>query len=87
MPNKFNVLAAFIERVDNTLLLSIRRNYRNYDGHFDYDIIKVKIGKTLSKSLINSLSLNEIISIDGRIESNNNEVLLISEQITRIRDV
>ncbi len=87
MPNKFNVLAAYKERVDNMLILSIRRNYRNYDGHFDYDIIKIKLGKTLSKTLINSLTLDELISIDGRIESYNDEVILISEQITRIRDV
>lgn len=87
MPNKFNVLAAYKDKENNNLILSIRRNYRNYDGHFDYDTIKVKIGKTLSKTLINSLSLDEIISIDGRIESYDDEVILISEQITRIRDV
>lgn len=86
MSSKFSVLGKYVKQDDKMIDLLVRKNYRCSDGYFEYENISVKIGICISKTMLKSLIEDDVILIDGRIESENNQTLLISEHLTRVKE-
>ena len=82
-------LASDIVMEDNksTLLLSVPRSYRNEQGMYETDIIKVDLSLPIAKNTAEYLKKGDLISVKGRIEnhfkdnSNERELRLVAERI------
>ncbi len=89
MPNKFTLVGSVKEVKQNeSLLLHVRRNYRNRDGEYDFDEFNVAMSLGLSNTMVNNLKTGELVSVFGRIEQNSlKNLMLIAEQIDRIDEL
>ncbi len=88
MANKFNLLGRFINHSEDELVVSVRKNFRDYDSQYIYDEIVVHLGLGLSPSLIKSFTQSDILNINGRLENDDqNKLILVAEHIIRIRDL
>ncbi len=89
MPNKFTLVGSVKEvKQSDSLLLLIRRNYRNRDGEYDFDEFNVSVSLGLSNTMVNNLKTGELVSVFGRIEQNSlKNLMLIAEQIDRIDEL
>ena len=70
------------ERVHAECVLAIPRSYKNDLGMYDTDFIPVKIFGGVAENTSNFCNKGDIIGIRGRIENNNNELIIIADKVT-----
>lgn len=85
MSNKFYMLGKYEDLHNDVLSLKVRRNFRDHDGRYTYFLMKIKIGICISELLLNSLKEEEIVHVQGRIETEEDDSIeLIAEHILKV---
>ena len=85
MANKFNLIGVFDRQEEDQIFVNVQRNYRNYESQYDVDVISLVLGITLLPQMIKSIKQNEVVAINGRVESDQeSQVVLVAEHIIRI---
>jgi single-strand DNA-binding protein len=62
--------------------LKIQRSYKNNEGIFEEDIIPVKLWGQVAENTCEYCKKGSIVGIKGRIENNNNELIIIADKVT-----
>lgn len=63
--------------------LSVPRCYKNDKNKYDSDIITCSLNNSFASCCTETLKLNELIGVKGRLESNENDEMIVrSEKIT-----
>lgn len=70
-----------IDKEDNKCILRLRipRNYKNENGEYDNDIIKIQVFDSLSNKVSEYCKENDLAGIKGMIQSDN---VLLAEKIS-----
>lgn len=74
-----------IEWIDNenaTFELAIPRNYKNEDGEYDTDIVKIYMTGNIATNTAEYCKKGDIVGIKGHIESLNGEMKILAEKNT-----
>lgn len=61
--------------------IKVVRNYKNCTGYYDIDIIPCAMWTRNRQNALFSYSEGSYIALDGRIETNNDKVVIIVEQL------
>jgi single-strand DNA-binding protein len=67
--------------VMGTMTLAVNRQYKNNDGVYDTDLIKVNMDKSMAKNM-SYLTMGDIIGIKGRIEVNGMTLEIKVDKVT-----
>ena len=51
------------------IVMTVERNYRNSEGHFDVDLIEVELWRGIAEICTENSKVDDTISIQGRIQS------------------
>ena len=62
--------------------LKIQRSYKNDEGIFEEDIIPVKLWGQVAENTYEYCKKGDAVGIKGRIENNNNELIIIADKVT-----
>lgn len=62
--------------------LATQRSFKNENGEYEIDFIKVKVFNYISSSVEEYCRKGDLIGVKGRIESNGNGIVLIAEKVT-----
>lgn len=57
----------------NTILLDVRRPFKNSEGKYDVDTFKISFWSSDTRKRIEHVGLNSVIAVKGRIQSNKYE--------------
>ena len=83
MLNQFMVVGRIdsIDKEDNKCILRLRipRNYKNENGEYENDIIKIQVFKNISDKICEYCKVNDLTGIKGMIQSDN---VLIAEKVS-----
>lgn len=68
------------EPTKEELVISVTRNYKNKDGEYDSDIMKIyhKIPSIIEQNVHEG----DLVGVKGRIESENETIKIIGEKLT-----
>lgn len=69
---------------DNTLNILVNRCYKNEEGEYETDKIKIYIWRNISENVKENCNVGDVIGIKGRIQIDkiNGEMRIIAERIT-----
>lgn len=67
--------------VMGTMTLALPRQYKNENGEYDTDLIKVSIDKTMSKNM-SYLTIGDMVGIKGRVEVKGIELEIKVDRVT-----
>lgn len=73
---------ATINKNEKSIILKVQRKYKNNDGIYEYDNIKIFLNDEFFNQLNEYCKINDLIGIKGYIETLNNEIIIKSEKIT-----
>lgn len=62
--------------------LAIPRNYKNADGEYSTDTVRIQMFDNIAKSTSDYCHSGDIIGIKGRIEGDENSSTVVAEKIT-----
>ena len=68
------------EPTKEELVISVPRNYKNEDGEYDSDIMKIH--HKISSIVEQNIHEGDMVGVKGRLESENNEIKIKGEKIT-----
>lgn len=64
------------------LELIVPRSYKNVDGIYENDIIKVRLWNPISTTTEEYYESGDIMGVKGRIQVNDNEIILVAEKVS-----
>jgi single-strand DNA-binding protein len=67
--------------VMGTMTLAVQRQYKNENGEYDTDLIKVNMDKNIAKNM-SYLTMGDIVGIKGRIEVKGLELEIKVDRVT-----
>lgn len=67
---------------DNYFKVSVKRLYKNLDGDYDKDNLKVFAYKQINEQLKEHLCEGQIVGVRGRVETRDNEIVLIADKVS-----
>ncbi len=70
------------ENKKGVLELIVSRNYKNVNGDYEEDIIKINVFDGLNNNIKNFCCIGDIVGVRGRIQSNNR---LVAEKISFLK--
>ena len=83
MLNQFTVVGRVesIDKEDDKCILRLRipRNYKNENGEYDNDIVKIQVFDSLSNKVCEYCKKDEVAGVRGIIQSDN---ILLAEKIS-----
>lgn len=62
--------------------LAIVRPFKNSEGMYDTDFIPVRLYNYIGTATLEYCRLGDIIGVKGRIESNNDKLIIIADKVT-----
>ena len=65
-----------------TMTLAITRKFKNTEGIYETDFIKVQMFNNISKTASEYCQKGDLIGIRGRLQVNNNKLYVIAEQVS-----
>lgn len=65
-----------------SITIAVPRNYKNINGEYDTDFVKIKLFNTIAENTIDYCKVGDLIGVKGRIESNGDKMEIIAEKIT-----
>lgn len=68
------------EPTKEELVISVTRNYKNEDGEYDSDIMK--INHKISSIVEQNIHEGYLVGVKGRLETENNEIKIKAEKLT-----
>lgn len=85
MSNKFYMLGKYMSLEQDRLKIEVRKNFRDHDGNYTIYPIELSLGVAVSELLLDSLRLNDIVHVQGRIELDQTSNLnLIVEHLLKV---
>jgi len=54
-----------------TMLLRVKRSYRNSNGEFDSDDLEIVLWKNLAEECLKEISNDALVLVSGRLQANN----------------
>ena len=85
MLNSVMLVGRLIEDVnegDKGFAIAVPRSFKNNDGEYDKDIIPVKIWEGITNHMANYCKSGDMVGIKGRIEVQDEKVVVVAEKIT-----
>lgn len=77
------VLVGRIKEInEDRVIILVTRNYKNENGDYETDIIPCYFKGTISKNANEYCKIGDTIGVKGRIESLNNEVMIMVNNLT-----
>lgn len=70
------------EKGKTDIELIVPRSFKNVDGEYENDIIKVRLWNPISTTAQEYCVRGDLMGVKGRIQVNDNEMVLIAEKIT-----
>ena len=64
------------------ITLAVPRNFKNANGEYDTDYLKVQLFKTIAESTIEYCNVGDLVGVKGRIQSDDGEMKIIAERLT-----
>lgn len=64
------------------ITLAVPRNFKNANGEYDTDFLKVQLFKTIAESTIEYCKKGDLVGVKGRIQSEDGEMKIIAERLT-----
>lgn len=68
------------EPTKEELVISVTRNYKNKEGKYDSDIMKIH--HKISSIVEQNIHEGDLVGVKGRLESENNEIKIKGEKLT-----
>lgn len=65
------------------LVLDVERNFKNTEGVYDHDLIKVAAMNTLAE-YAEDIGVGSLVGIKGRLASNDETVTVVCEKINKL---
>ena len=62
--------------------IAVSRGYKNENGEYDTDFVSIRLSKIIGDSISNYFKKGDLIGIRGRIESENDNIIIIAEKVT-----
>lgn len=88
MSNKFSVLGSIVGINDEAFKVNVRRNFKDYSNEYFYDILNIKTSLGISPTVIQHMSIGDLVFVSGRLEHNEIDTInLIAEHITLSKDL
>jgi single-strand DNA-binding protein len=77
-------IASFDEQDDKSLILTcaVPRSYKNADGTYDTDFIRVRVTGNMAETSKEYLKKGDMIGIKGLIDLQDNKPLLAAQKVT-----
>lgn len=88
MLNQFTLIGRMVEitKEENGaygfMKLAVTRSIKNDEGMYDTDFIPIKLWCGIMENAFNFCQKGDMIGVRGRIETENNEVVIIAEKVT-----
>ena len=80
MLNKVVIVGRLVkEPTKDYLVISVSRNYKNKEGVYDEDIVKVY--HNMPSIIEQNIHTGDLVGINGKLETENNEIKIKSEKI------
>ena len=67
---------------ETTMTLACPRSFKNTDGKYDTDLIKITIAGYVAEKTMEYCGKGDVIGIKGRIQQKGNGIELIAEKVT-----
>ena len=82
--NNNEMLRDDTQRRYTRITLAVHRNYKNENGEYDTDFIRIKLIGVVAENTIEYCKVGDLIGIRGRIETygKNNTIEIIAEKVT-----
>lgn len=62
--------------------IAVQRNYKNSEGTYDTDIIKITLWNGVAENVAEYCKKGDLIGIKGRIQTYNNTIQIIAEKVS-----
>ena len=82
MNNKVMLLGRVVKVYDNGINIAIARDYKNEEGIYETDFIRVRTSGNITEKAKAYLAKGDLIGISGRLETENNRIVVIAEKLT-----
>jgi hypothetical protein len=77
------VLVGRIKKVeDNTITLSIPRNYKNNEGIYETDLIPIILPESILEKSKEYCKIDDVVGVKGRLETKEGNIIVIAEKMT-----
>jgi len=64
------------------MTLAVPRSFKNENGEYDTDLLKVRLYKGVAESAFEYCNKGDLVGIKGRIQSEDGEMKIIAEKVT-----
>lgn len=82
MLNQALIVGRIVEIFDDEILVKTPRSYKNEQGEYDYDVFPCIVGGSMMSNVKEYCSLNDIVGVKGRLESDGAIVKIKAEKIS-----
>ena len=82
MLNQVVLVGRIITIENNNVMINVPRNYKNEEGIYENDTIKINVIDNIFKNVKEYCMKGDLIGIRGRIESQENTIIIKAEKIT-----
>ena len=85
MVNSVMLVGRLIENVnegDKGFAISVPRSFKNENGEYENDIIPVKVWEGITNNLANWCVKGDLIGLRGRLEVQDEKVVVLAEKVT-----
>lgn len=82
MLNQVVLVGRIITIENNNVMINVPRNYKNEEGIYENDIFKINVIDNIFKNVKEYCMKGDLIGIRGRIESQENTIIIKAEKIT-----
>ena len=65
-----------------SITLAVPRSYKNANGEYDTDFISCVLWRGIAENTVEYCKKGDLLSVRGRIQSNEDKLELIAEQVT-----
>ena len=82
MSNTVMLVGRLASDVDENILISVARAYKNEEGIYENDLIPVKIFDGIKRNMAEYCEKGAVIGVRGRLEIFDDKLVVIAEKIT-----
>lgn len=80
--NSLLLVGRIVKINDNNIKLAIKRYYKNEYGIYETDFFTIKLNDNLMEKIKLYCRKGDLIGIKGKLETDNNKVVVIAERLT-----
>ena len=69
-------------KTSSTLTLACSRSYKNIDGIYETDLLKIELYNGLAQNTAEYCKKGDLVGIKGRVETIKNKMVIIADKLT-----